>query len=117
VQPIQQHWISAEVRLRLPARSDPALSIQVQQQAETTLNEYLNPYIGGPQGRGWPFGRDLHVSEIYGLIQRITAVEFVEDVKLFLVEPGGGQRRQAGPRIEIGSAGVICSYQHTVTVA
>ncbi|MDZ4722109.1 MAG: putative baseplate assembly protein [Roseiflexaceae bacterium] len=117
VQQIEQYWVSVSIRLRLRERSDPGLAAQVQLQAETALNEYLNPYIGGPQGDGWPFGRDLHVSEIYGLMQRVPAVEFVESVQIERVEPGGGTRRQVGPRMEVARHGLVCSYQHTVTVA
>jgi predicted phage baseplate assembly protein len=117
VQQIEQYWVSVSVRLRLRERSDPALAAQVQQQAEAALNEYLNPYIGGAQGTGWPFGRDLHVSEIYGLMQRVQAVEFVESVQIERVEPGGGSRRQVGPRMEVARHGLVCSYQHTITVA
>jgi predicted phage baseplate assembly protein len=116
VQPVQQYWVAVEVRLRLPDRRDPAMALTVQQQAEAALYEFLNPYVGGPQGRGWPFGRDLHISELYGVLQRINSVEFVEEVKLFVVEPGGVQRREVGPRLEISRQGVVVSHVHTVAV-
>jgi predicted phage baseplate assembly protein len=116
VQAIEPYWVSVNVRLRLRDRSEATLAQQVQQQADAALNEYLNPYIGGPQGRGWPFGRDLHVSEIYGLMQRVAGVEFVESVQIERVEPGGGARRQVGPRLEVARSGLVCSHQHTVTI-
>ena len=50
VRPVQYLWVSVEVRLRVPARSDQALIRAVQQDAEETLYRYLNPYVGGPQG-------------------------------------------------------------------
>jgi predicted phage baseplate assembly protein len=36
----------------------------------------------GPDWVGWPFGRDLYVSEIYSLIQRVPGVKHVLDVQL-----------------------------------
>jgi predicted phage baseplate assembly protein len=35
-----------------------------------------------PGWEGWPFGRDLYVSEIYSLIQRVPGVRHVLDVRL-----------------------------------
>jgi len=38
--------------------------------------------ILGPAWEGWPFGRDLYVSEIYSLIQKVPGVKHVLDVRL-----------------------------------
>jgi predicted phage baseplate assembly protein len=38
--------------------------------------------ILGPDWEGWPFGRDLYVSEIYSLIQQVPGVKHVLDVQL-----------------------------------
>jgi len=29
------------------------------------LTTFLNASTGGPDGEGWPFGRDVYVSELY----------------------------------------------------
>src|SRR5262249_37140611 len=86
--PPSYRWISVQAELRLPARAAPGLATEVQRRAQDALLRYLNPATGGPRGTGWPFGRDLHVSEVYGLLQRIPDVEFVDDVGIGLVEPG-----------------------------
>ncbi|MCA1726037.1 MAG: putative baseplate assembly protein, partial [Thermomicrobia bacterium] len=62
-------WISVQTSLHIAARSEPALIEAVQRQAEAALYGFLNPYIGGVSGDGWPFGRDLHPSEISALLQ------------------------------------------------
>jgi hypothetical protein len=36
----------------------------------------------GPDWEGWPFGRDLYVSEVYALIQQVPGVKHVLDVHL-----------------------------------
>lgn len=111
-------WVSAQVRLRLAARADPAQVADVQRRAEAELYRYLNPYVGGPQGTGWPFGRDLYLSEIYGLLQRLPAVEFVEEVQIGVVEPdGSGAPQPAPPRLAVPRDGLICSGEHRVVAS
>ena len=38
--------------------------------------------VVGPDWQGWPFGRDLYVSEIYAQVQQVPGVEHVMDVEL-----------------------------------
>ncbi len=110
-------WVAAEVKLRVPEHSDPGLLAETQSRAEEALYRYLSPYTGGPRGQGWPFGRDLHLSELFGLLQRIPGVEFVEEVRLLTGEPGSGSRQPAASRVSVPSHGVVCSLRHTVTVS
>lgn len=118
VRPVQYLWIAVDVKLRVAPRSDQALVRAVQLEAEELLYRYLNPYVGGPQGDGWPFGRDLHVSEIYALLQRISAVEFVEEVQIGLTEPGSTAKPQSvSPRLDVPRHALICSWQHRVSVS
>jgi predicted phage baseplate assembly protein len=117
VRPPQYIWISVRARLLVPPRSSAGLVAEVQRRAEQALYRYLNPFVGGSQEQGWPFGRDLHVSEIYGLLQRVPRVEFVEEVEVNVREPG----RTAGvqpvlSRLDVPPQALICSYQHQVTV-
>jgi predicted phage baseplate assembly protein len=113
----QYIWISVQARLRIRPRSERVLEADVQRQAEALLYRYLNPFHGGPAGDGWPFGRDLHVSEIYALLQRVTGVEFVDEVQISIREPGrsGGAQPVIG-RLETPDQSLICSYQHRVEV-
>lgn len=113
----QYFWVSVQGTLHVPPRSDPALLDQVRAEAERELYRYLNPFTGGPNGDGWPFGRDLHVSEIYGVLQRIRYVEFVEDVQLTVLETiGSGAGRPVDRRLSIPDQALICSGQHQITV-
>jgi predicted phage baseplate assembly protein len=117
----QYTWISVRASLRLAERSDPALVSEVQQQAEEALYRYLNPYIGGPHGDGWPFGRPLNRSELYSLLHRIENIEFVEDVQISINESPG--RAAAQPvaaqtrSVSIPRYGLICSDRHQVKVS
>jgi predicted phage baseplate assembly protein len=110
-------FVSIQALVRVAEHSDPALLLETQQLAEAALYRYLNPYTGGPRGTGWPFGRDLHVSEIYGVLQRVAAIEFVEEARVGVVDPGSNAApRPAPPRLELPPHGIICSGRHTVTV-
>ncbi|MEP7190951.1 MAG: hypothetical protein ABI901_17315, partial [Roseiflexaceae bacterium] len=66
---------------------------------------------------GVVLARDLHVSEIYALLQRVPGVEFVDEVQISIREPGrsGGAQPVIG-RIETPDQALICSYQHRVEV-
>jgi len=117
VQPPQYNWVSVQAILRVPDRSDPGLMAEVQTLATAALYRYLNPHVGGPTEDGWPFGRDLHLSEVYALLQRVPYVEFVEEVRINLADPNNfGSTRPAPPRLEIPRNALICSGQHEVTV-
>lgn len=110
-------WVSVSATVHVAEGSDPALVGEVQRRAETELYRFLNPSCGGAGGGGWPFGRDLHVSEVYGLLLRILGVEYVEDVQLQISEPGtNGAPRSAGSRLTVPPDGVICSDRHEVRV-
>jgi hypothetical protein len=56
------------------------------------LGGFLDPLTGGPEGRGWPFGRDVYVSELYQLLEKIPGVDFVPDLQLASVCPDGAKR-------------------------
>jgi len=87
----------------------------VQAQAEAALYRYLNPFLGGPNGTGWPFGRDLHVSEIYALLQQLPGVEFVEELNLLLGEDAN-RTPIAAPRLTTPPHALVCSGLHRVRV-
>jgi predicted phage baseplate assembly protein len=113
----QYIWVSVQARLRIRPRSDRAVVADVQRRAEEQLYRYLNPFHGGPAGDGWPFGRDLHVSEIYALLQRVPGVEFVDEVQIAVREPGrSGGAQPVIARLDAPPQALICSYQHRVEV-
>jgi predicted phage baseplate assembly protein len=109
--------ISVRGELLVPENSPPQLVLETQRRAEAELYHFLNPYVGGPQRTGWPFGRDLHLSEIYGLLQRIPSVDYVEGVRIEISELGQPESaRPAPPRVTVGAHALICSGQHSITV-
>jgi predicted phage baseplate assembly protein len=108
-------WVSINARVRLPEHSTSAMQVETRRRAEATLYRYLNPYTGGPDGTGWAFGRDLHVSELYALLQRIPGIEFVDDLHISVRDPGSGSTpRDVSPRLVLPPEGLVCSDAHRV---
>ncbi|HEX6904125.1 MAG TPA: baseplate J/gp47 family protein [Thermoanaerobaculia bacterium] len=46
------------------------------------IEDFLDPYYGGPEGDGWPFGRDVYVSEIHQVLEAVPGLDYVTDVQL-----------------------------------
>jgi predicted phage baseplate assembly protein len=81
------------------------------------IREYLDPLIGGPDREGWPFGRDLYLSEMQSVVQAVPGVEYAQDVTLYQVDTQTGQSRAAGQKITVADDVLLLSYEHVVTVA
>lgn len=56
---------------------------RVKQRLEDEIRTALHPLYGGPDGRGWPFGRALHKSDLYRVIEGEDGVDYVEDLSIF----------------------------------
>jgi predicted phage baseplate assembly protein len=109
-------WVAVSVDILVSAESHPALAGEVQREAERALYDYLNPFLGGPAKKGWPFGRDLHLSELFGLLQRIHGVEYIESIRLRTREAGQDAWKTAPHRVTLPDHGLICSGTHAVVV-
>jgi hypothetical protein len=70
--------VTVTVRLRVPA----ALAAQVAQAASAALVELLHPTDGGPDGRGWPFGRRLWESDVLRTLDGVDGIDRVDGVEL-----------------------------------
>jgi hypothetical protein len=101
----------------VPEGFDAAMAAQVQLEAEKALYRFLNPYVGGPKGTGWAFGRDLQQSELFALLQRIQHVEFVEELKVGVSEIGSNEPPRPIPSFLTVPRGVLlCSNTHRIRV-
>lgn len=68
-------FVSLRVRLTLHALPG-ASGVAVMDGAVDALRAFFHP-ITGRDGSGWPFGRDVFVSEIYRLLDSLPGVDFV----------------------------------------
>ena len=66
---------------------------------------------------GFAVGRDLHVSEIYARLQRVSSVEYVDEVKVSIDDPDKpGSQLTVSPRLSVPPDAVLASGQHQVKV-
>lgn len=72
---VSPRYLRAGVNLTLQLKPDAPNDTR--ESAETALRRFLHPQFGGTDGRGWPFGRSIYVSEIYELLDKQPGVEFV----------------------------------------
>jgi hypothetical protein len=113
VEPPRYQGITVVVRVRARARFAPD---RLRQDCVSALYAYFHPVSGGPDGEGWPFGRPIHVGEVYSVLQRLPGVEIIEDARLFAADPITGERGPAVQRLEIDANSLVFSYEHQVLV-
>jgi hypothetical protein len=63
---------------------DVSDSGRVEALARDALQRFLHPLAGGPEGKGWPFGRDIYLSDVAALLEGIDGVDFVGQLELLL---------------------------------
>jgi predicted phage baseplate assembly protein len=82
--------------------------------AAAAVRGFLHPLTGGPDGRGWPFGRAVHRSDVAALLDRLPSVDRVERLLLLIDGTPVGDRvdvpadrlvAAAAPRILLAPAG------------
>ncbi|HEU5087576.1 MAG TPA: putative baseplate assembly protein, partial [Roseiflexaceae bacterium] len=104
--PYQFVGVVAQVKAR--AEADPQ---RVRAAVEERLYHFVNPIVGGHDGQGWPFGRDLYVAELVPVLQSVPGVEYVKAIGLKL--PG---QNQPVASVSLPAGGLIASGEHRVEV-
>lgn len=69
------------------------------------LREFLDPLAGGPDGTGWPLGRDVYTSEVLDVIARIPGVDHVLSLKLVVAGFGAQCGNVCLPRLALTVSG------------
>jgi predicted phage baseplate assembly protein len=105
--------VSVEATIVVQRTANPE---RVRAEVAGKIREYLDPLLGGPEGTGWPFGRDLYLSEMQSVVQSISGVEYAQDVTLYQVDIQTGQSRAAGQKITLAEDVLLLSYEHVVSV-
>lgn len=73
----QKVTIQAEAYVREDTKPADALRI-----AKERLSTFFDPWRGGDDSKGWPFGRGVYASELYALLSRLPAINYVENVTI-----------------------------------
>lgn len=59
-----------------------AARARVREQVAAAIDAFFHPLTGGPDGTGWPFGRDVYRSEILQVIDETPGVDHVLSLEL-----------------------------------
>jgi hypothetical protein len=90
---------------------------RIRADALSALYRFLSPLSGGgPDGDGWPFGRPVQAGELFGLLQRVSGVALVEDVRLFTADPVTGVRGKETQRVDLEPNSLVYSFDHHVRI-
>lgn len=54
---------------------------ETEREVRSKLKAFFHPLTGGPEEKGWDFGRDVSASDIYALLEDIEGVDHVENVR------------------------------------
>jgi predicted phage baseplate assembly protein len=113
VEPPSYVGVRVDAQVRGRSDADPE---RVERDAVTALFNYFNPLTGGPDGRGWPFGRPVQVGEVYAVLGRVPGIDFVDEAVLFRVNPVTGELSEPQERIDLAPTHLVFSVEHQVYV-
>lgn len=113
VEPPRYQGVTVVARVRARRRYAPDT---LRDDCLRALYDYFHPTRGGPDGEGWPFGRPVHVGEVYAVLQRLPGTDIIEDARLFAADPVTGDRGSDVQTIELDAHALTFSYEHQVLV-
>lgn len=64
---------------------------------EAATRAFYNPLDGGPDGAGWPIGRDVYRSEFFQILEGTEGVDYVDRIRLAI---SGGEGRDANITVQ-----------------
>jgi hypothetical protein len=74
-----------EVSVRAKVKAfDGVGKAALRQRITTALDDFFSPLEGGPEGAGWPFGRDIYRSEVLQTIDAVSGVDHVVSMELIV---------------------------------
>lgn len=83
----------------------------LQSRVSAAINSFFDPLSGGPDGTGWPLGRDVYQTDVLNVIARVPGVEHVDSLMLV----ADCQPPSCG-NICIGALGLVSPGDHQIQV-
>ena len=90
--------------------SRPASRAGLASRLRAALDGFFDPLAGGPDGTGWPLGRDVYRLEVMRVLDEVPGVEHV--LELDLVTADGAQCGD----VCIGQTGLVAAGTHQIEV-
>ena len=113
VEPPRYLGVSVMVRIAL---ADGANRSRVVAEANTAIHQFLHPTMGGYEGKGWPFGRPLAVGDIFGLLQRVPGIRYVDGARVVAVDALTGARGIPGDQVSPGELDLLYNVANDIEV-
>ncbi|MET8412322.1 baseplate J/gp47 family protein [Streptomyces sp. NPDC005195] len=101
--------VAAQVTAVLRPGADQAATTRA---AMAALNRFLHPLTGGPRAGGWPFGRDVHRSEVMQVLDEVPGVDHISALTLLTTD---GDRHHSG--LPVPADGLVVPGAHTFDIA
>ena len=103
-------YVEIAVRARVQSRLG-ANTAALQKAVAAALDTFLDPLAGGPDGSGWPFGRDVYRTEIMRIIDEVPGIDYVASLELV----GDDGQPHCG-NICLSSTSLVAAGTHQITV-
>jgi predicted phage baseplate assembly protein len=101
--------VSVRARLHPKVVADGARLID---DARAALVRFLDPLRGGPDGKGWPVGRDVYRSEVLALLNDLPGVAYVDELEIATgTQPGARCGNST-----VCAHGLVASGTHVITI-
>jgi predicted phage baseplate assembly protein len=98
------------VSVRATVRGYPGSGVGLRERVIDALNRFFDPLTGGPDGTGWPFGRDVYRSEVLQVIDDTPGVDHVVALELLV----GGEAHCAN--VCLGALGLVDAGEHAIEI-
>ena len=104
------------VRVEVEAVARPGVDEQrLERDIISSLEGFVNPLRGGPDGTGWPFGRQLYLSDLYVCVQQVDGLLHVRNIEMSWIDENDRPHR-AERKIDLIAHEVLVSDLHRVQI-
>ncbi|GAB1542734.1 putative baseplate assembly protein [Scytonema sp. NUACC21] len=113
----EPEYVGVSVRTQVilePKYNNPHTREEIRTALLIALYRFLNPLVGGIEGKGWNLGRSVYPSDIVAVCQQIPGVRYLGIVELFGLRQYDGDWMRADipePEIDPGPLGLVCSWE------
>lgn len=91
----------SEVNLKIRIREKPGVDLNTLiEKIKKRIACFLDPYEGGENCSGWPFGRHVYRSELYQQIEGLEGVDYIEEMLM--------NNDPRTPYISVGENDLVC---------
>ena len=84
--------------------------------ADRAVADFLHPVSGGYDGKGWPFGRQVVLGDIHGVLGHVPGLLYVDLLRLVAVDAVTGARGEPGDRVVPGKFDLLFNVSNDIEV-